>query len=90
MDVLGLAEKYRSVVSKPDKNGKIVLPKFVFDIENREASLNGKSLNLSPDTDAVRNDAELFIQYMRGYERFHGDYQEMQKNYFNFLNWMFC
>lgn len=118
MDVLGLAEKYRSVVPKPDKNGKIilsaeqittinkkiirekekqatdkkkiVLPKFVFDIENREASLNGKTLNLSPDTEKVRNDAELFIQYLRGYERFYGDYREMQKDYFNFLNWMFC
>ena len=118
MDISGLAEKYREVVPKPDKNGKILLspehietiskkiihkkeqqikekrkimlPKFIFDIESREANLNGKPFNLSPDNESVRNDAQLFIQYMKGYERFHGDYEEMQRNYFNFLNWMFC
>ncbi len=118
MNVSGLAEKYRAVVPKPNKNGKIVLsseqittiskkiirekekqttnkrkivlPKFVFDIERREATLNGKSFHLSPEPESIRNDAELFIQYMKGYERFHGNYEEMQRNYFNFLNWMFC
>ena len=33
---------------------------------------------------------KLFLKYMDGYRRFHGDYVGMQYRYFEFANWFFC
>ena len=65
-------------------------PQLVVDVEKGEVTLNDKKLDLSPNDDDVRRDAELFLQYMDGYRIFHGDYQSMQKRYFEFANWFFC
>ena len=65
-------------------------PQLVVDVEKGEVSLNDMKLDLSPNDDDVRRDAELFLQYMDGYRIFHGDYQSMQKRYFEFANWFFC
>lgn len=65
-------------------------PQLVVDVEKCEVTLNDKKLDLSPNDDDVRRDAELFLQYMDGYRIFHGDYQSMQKRYFEFANWFFC
>lgn len=32
----------------------------------------------------------LFLQYMTGYDKFHGDYKGMQSRYYEFANWFFC
>ena len=65
-------------------------PQLVIDVEKGEAALNDIKLDLSPSDADVRRDAELFLQYMDGYRIFHGDYQSMQKRYFEFANWFFC
>ena len=65
-------------------------PQLVVDVEKREATLNDEKLCLTPEDVDVRRDVELFLQYMDGYKIFHGDYQSMQKRYFEFANWFFC
>ena len=62
-------------------------PQLVVDVEKCEVTLNDIKLDLSPNDADVRRDAELFLQYMDGYRIFHGDYQSMQKRYFEFANW---
>lgn len=54
------------------------------------ARLNGTDLNLHPAEDDIRKDVSLFLKYMDGYEKFHGDVSGMQQRYFEFANWFFC
>lgn len=65
-------------------------PQLVIDSEQGTVSLNGKVLDLNPDGDSVKKDVDLFIRYMNGYERFHGDNHGMQNRYYEFANWFFC
>jgi len=64
-------------------------PQLVVDTENQTVLLNGETLDLNPDRDSVHRDVELFLEYMNGYEKFHGDVAGMQARYFEFANWFF-
>ncbi len=64
-------------------------PQFIIDVESGKAMLNGSELDLLPDQESIRKDVDLFLQYMSGYERFHGDVIGMQMRYFEFANWFF-
>lgn len=64
-------------------------PQLVINTSESTVSLNGSSLDLSPDKSSIKNDVDLFILYMSGYERFHGDIIGMQLRYFEFANWFF-
>lgn len=74
--------------NKEDEARK-VYPQLVIDVETKSATLNNKVLDLNPSKEEVKHDVDLFLQYMSGYERFHGDYLEMQSRYFEFSNWFF-
>ncbi len=65
-------------------------PQLLVDIENREVVLNDRILDLSPGDEEVRNDVGLFLEYMEGYKKFHGDVAGMQQKYFAFANWLFA
>lgn len=52
--------------------------------------LNGVELNLYPSRAEIEKDVALFLKYMDGYEKFHGDVTGMQRRYFEFANWFFC
>ena len=65
-------------------------PHFIVDVVNSSATLNDEKLDLTPPKDAIENDVNLFLKYMDGYKRFHGDYLGMQYRYFEFANWFFC
>lgn len=65
-------------------------PQLVVNAFDHTATLNDETLDLSPDPDAIKNDVELFLKYMEGYSRFHGDVAGMQYRYFEFANWFFC
>jgi len=54
------------------------------------ARLNDTVLDLAPKGEDVRKDAALFLKYMEGYEKFHGDVTGLQRRYFEFANWFFC
>ena len=65
-------------------------PQLEVDVEHSAVTLNHSVLDLHPDADAIRLDAELFAKYMSGYSRFHGDNLGMQERYYEFANWFFC
>ena len=54
------------------------------------ARLNGDNLDLNPPAEEIARDVSLFLKYMDGYEKFHGDVVGMQRRYFEFANWFFC
>ena len=54
------------------------------------ARLNGDNLDLNPPAAEITRDVSLFLKYMDGYEKFHGDVVGMQRRYFEFANWFFC
>ena len=58
--------------------------------EEGAAKLNDTPLDLSPDRAEVQRDIELFLRYMEGYEKFHGDVNDLQRRYYEFANWFFC
>lgn len=65
-------------------------PQLVIETENNRVLLNGEAMDLNPSAEEIKNDVELFLKYMNGYDKFHGDYQGLQKRYFEFANWFFC
>ncbi|MBQ2938830.1 MAG: phospholipase D family protein [Clostridia bacterium] len=65
-------------------------PQLAIDAFNQTATLNGEVLDLSPSNEEIKHDVDLFISYMEGYKKFHGDYEGMQYRYFEFANWFFC
>jgi len=65
-------------------------PQLSIDVTESKVTLNGEVLDLSPDINDISNDVELFLKYMNGYNKFHGDYIGMQYRYFEFANWFFC
>lgn len=52
--------------------------------------LNGSDVDLHPTQEEIAHDVSLFLRYMEGYEKFHGDTLGIQRRYFEFANWFFC
>lgn len=52
--------------------------------------LNGTNLNLNPEKAEIEKDVSLFMKYMDGYQKFHGDIDGLQRRYYEFANWFFC
>lgn len=65
-------------------------PQLIVNVEKSSVYLNEVKLDLDPTYDEVKNDVDLFLQYMDGYKNFHGEYEYMQQRYFEFANWFFC
>ena len=65
-------------------------PQLVVNVFDHCASLNDEPLDLSPSEELIKNDVDLFLKYMEGYSKFHGDVTGMQYRYFEFANWFFC
>ena len=65
-------------------------PQLIINAFEHSAALNDKNLDLSPDSEDVRRDVVLFLKYMDGYSKFHGDVVGMQYRYYEFANWFFC
>lgn len=58
--------------------------------DEQVARLNGTLLDLSPKKEEVQKDISLFLEYMAGFEKFHGDTKGLQMSYYKFFNWFFC
>lgn len=82
----------RQVVSdrEREKETQSQFPQLEIFPEEHMARLNGSSLGLSPKREEIARDVELFLKYMDGYEKFHGDVIGMQRRYYEFANWFFC
>lgn len=64
-------------------------PQLVIDIDNGEVTLNDSTLDLNPTYKEIENDVKLFLEYMEGYNRFHGSVSELQYKYYSFAVWFF-
>ena len=65
-------------------------PKLEVFADDGYVLLNGDEVNLAPSQAEIEHDVSLFLKYMDGYEKFHGDVAGMQRRYFEFANWFFC
>ncbi|GMO27681.1 MAG: hypothetical protein Ta2B_08330 [Termitinemataceae bacterium] len=67
-----------------------IFPELTIDYEEKNVSLNGKVLDLHPDNESISADSKLFLEYMSGYEKFHGDVAFLQRRYYEFAVWFFA
>ena len=65
-------------------------PQLVINIPDQTVYLNDNRLDLKPNDDDIKTDVNLFLRYMEGYNKFHGDKEGMQYRYYEFANWFFC
>lgn len=75
--------------NKSQEDREQLYPQLVIDVHENTVSYGGKELNLQPDDTEVKKDAELFIKYFDGFSRFHGDWERLQRQYYDFANWFF-
>ncbi len=73
-----------------EKEQRSEYPQLIVDAIQQTVTLNDKLLDLHPAHEDVESDVSLFLKYMDGYTKFHGDYIGMQLRYFEFANWFFC
>lgn len=76
--------------TQEEEEQSIQNPEFTYDIEHCTAIYNGTQLDLHPSAEDIRQDADLYIQYMNGFDQFCGKTKHMQREYFKFLIWFFC
>lgn len=86
--IIKIARKIQ-IKFKDDEENNIHNPEFVYDIENISATFNGKMLDLNPSKENIKNDCELFLEYMKGFSQFYGETELMQKEYYKFVVWFF-
>lgn len=81
----------RMVESKTlEKEQRSEYPQLDVEPDEGCVTLNDQRLDLRPPKAEVEKDVELFLRYMDGYEKFHGDHAGMQLRYYEFANWFFC
>ena len=81
----------RMVESKTlEKEQRSEYPQLDVELDEGCVTLNDRRLDLMPSKAKVEKDVELFLRYMDGYEKFHGDHAGMQLRYYEFANWFFC
>lgn len=64
-------------------------PQLVINIPFLEVKLNDKKQDLNPKPEEIRDDVNLFMDYLEGYNKFHGDVSGMQQKYYAFAVWFF-
>ena len=89
-DTITKIRKLRTDEIVKEKELRSEYPQLNIDVTEHIVTLNGEKLDLSPVASEITNDVELFLKYMNGYNKFHGDYIGMQHRYFEFANWFFC
>ena len=82
--------RYLKHESVKEKELRSEYPQLVIDAFKQTVTLNGDTVDLNPTSEEIHHDIDLFISYMEGYKKFHGDYEGMQYRYFEFANWFFC
>lgn len=82
----------RQVVADKTKEKELrsEYPQLEVFVDEGAVKLNGDNMDLAPSREEITQDVSLFLRYMGGYEKFHGDVAGMQRRYFEFANWFFC
>lgn len=85
-----IIRKQISADEEREKEERREYPQLDIFPDERLVRLNENDLDLSPAPEEIRQDIALFLNYMEGYEKFHGDVSGMQHRYYEFANWFFC
>ena len=81
----------RMVESKTlEKEQRSEYPQLDVEPDEGCVTLNDQRLDLTPPKVEIEKDVELFLRYMDGYKKFHGDHIGIQLRYYEFANWFFC
>jgi hypothetical protein len=82
----------RHLIEERDKERDLrsEYPQLVVDVLKGAVTLNGAEVDLTPSPENIKNDVDLFLKYMAGYSKFHGDVYGLQHRYYEFANWFFC
>ena len=75
---------------KIQKEKESSFPQLVIDVREKNVTYMGEPVDLNPDMQDVKKDAELFIHYFEGFTRFYGDWKRLQKQYYEFTIWFFA
>lgn len=63
---------------------------FSVDMQNNSADLGGSPFDLNYDSELVRRDARLLVDFFENYEgRFDGDVPRLQRDYFMLWSWLY-
>jgi len=89
-DTITKIRKHRTDDIVREKELRNEQPQLNIDVTTATVTLNGQKVDLVPSKSEIKNDVDLFLKYMDGYSKFHGDYVEMQYRYYEFANWFFC
>ena len=89
-DVIVKMRKHLVEEKRKEQDLRSEYPQLMINVQENTANLNGEVLNLNPEKEDIKNDVELFLKYMNGYSKFHGDVDGLQLRYFEFANWFFC
>ncbi len=84
-----IIRKQISADEEREKEERREYPQLDIFPDERLVRLNENDLDLSPAPEEIRQDITLFLNYMEGYEKFHGDVSGMQHRYYEFANWFF-
>ena len=85
-----IIRKQISADEEREKEERREYPQLDIFPDEKLVRLNENPLNLTPAPEEIRQDITLFLNYMAGYEKFHGDVSGMQHRYYEFANWFFC
>ena len=84
--------KYKMNNSFKDGVKTEYLPQLEIDFSQKKVFLLGRELDLHPPLDEVKNDLQLFKEFMKGYDSFNGTKEEIElakQRYYAFANWFF-
>ncbi len=73
-----------------EKEKRSEYPQLEIFVDDSLVRLNSYDIDLNPSDEEIKQDVTLFLRYMDGYNKFHGDVAGMQQRYFEFANWFFC
>jgi hypothetical protein len=76
--------------STQEKELRSEYPQLIVDVENQTVLLNDVLQDLNPPAKEIAKDVALFLEYMQGYEKFHGDVIYTQARYYELANWFFA
>ena len=87
-DVTTIVRNNRKI--REEKKTRYEYPRLHFDYDKGLLDFNGNQISLIPNKEDIQNDINCVINLLNGYNKFDGDYEEAQENYFAYLNWYFC
>lgn len=83
-----MRKKFREVV-EDEKEKRKEFPQFIINFETKEIEFNGHEYKLEFDPVKSKQNVESLCAYFLGFDEFIGNTEQMKRNYFNIMNYLF-